>query len=68
MNLTELTTKLQTLCHEGHSLDEVLIDGSVITNIKTMKHENMIVINLEKEENAQNPSRLGCFLRIVVEA
>ena len=26
MNLVELTTKLQTLCHEGHSLDEVLID------------------------------------------
>ena len=26
MNLTELTTNLQTLCHEGHSLDEVLID------------------------------------------
>ena len=52
MNLVELTTKLQGLCHEGHSLDEVLIDGSVITNIKTMKHENMIVINLEKEENA----------------
>jgi len=26
MNLVELTTKLQTLCHEGHSLDKVLID------------------------------------------
>ena len=26
MNLAELTTKLQTLCIEGHSLDEVLID------------------------------------------
>ena len=26
MNLAELTTKLQTLCHGGHSLDEVLID------------------------------------------
>lgn len=26
MTLQELTTKLQTLCHEGHSLDEVLID------------------------------------------
>lgn len=26
MNLAELTTKLQTLCHEGHSLDEVQID------------------------------------------
>ena len=52
MSLVELTTNLQTLCHEGHSLNEVLIDGSVITNIKMMKHENMIVINLEKEENA----------------
>ena len=52
MNLVELTTKLQTLCHEGHSLDEVLINGSVITNIKTMKYENMIVINIKKEENA----------------
>ena len=26
MNLAELTTKLQGLCHDGHSLDEVLID------------------------------------------
>lgn len=26
MTLAELTTKLLTLCHEGHSLDEVLID------------------------------------------
>lgn len=26
MNLSELTTKLQGLCHDGHSLDEVLID------------------------------------------
>lgn len=26
MTLADLTTKLQTLCHEGHSLDEVLID------------------------------------------
>ena len=26
MNLAEFTTKLQGLCHEGHSLDEVLID------------------------------------------
>lgn len=26
MNLVELTMKLQGLCHEGHSLDEVLID------------------------------------------
>ena len=26
MTLQELTTILQTLCHEGHSLDEVVID------------------------------------------
>jgi hypothetical protein len=26
MTLTELTTKLQGLCHGGYSLDEVLID------------------------------------------
>lgn len=26
MNLAELTTKLQALCHDGHSLDEVYID------------------------------------------
>lgn len=26
MNLAELITKLQGLCHDGHSLDEVLID------------------------------------------
>ena len=26
MTLQELTNKLQGLCHEGHSLDEVLID------------------------------------------
>lgn len=26
MNLVELTTKLQSLCHDGHSLDEVYID------------------------------------------
>lgn len=26
MKLQELTSKLQTLCHDGHSLDEVLID------------------------------------------
>ena len=26
MKLYELTTKLQSLCHDGHSLDEVLID------------------------------------------
>lgn len=26
MTLVELTAKLQTLCHNGHSLDEVFID------------------------------------------
>lgn len=26
MTLRELTTKLQSLCHDGHSLDEVYID------------------------------------------
>ena len=26
MTLRELTTKLQALCHDGHSLDEVYID------------------------------------------
>ena len=26
MTLAELTAKLQALCHDGHSLDEVLID------------------------------------------
>lgn len=26
MTLQELSTKLQNLCHEGHSLDEVYID------------------------------------------
>lgn len=26
MTLSDLTSKLQSLCHEGHSLDEVYID------------------------------------------
>ena len=26
MTLRELTDKLQTLCHEGHSLEEVVVD------------------------------------------
>lgn len=26
MTLQELTSRLQTLCHEGYSLDEVVID------------------------------------------
>ena len=26
MTLADLTSKLQTLCHDGHSLDEVVID------------------------------------------
>lgn len=26
MTLQELTAKLQSLCHDGHSLDEVVID------------------------------------------
>lgn len=26
MTLQQLTSKLQTLCHDGHSLDEVVID------------------------------------------
>lgn len=26
MKLQELASRLQTLCHEGHSLDEVVID------------------------------------------
>ena len=26
MKLTELTSDLQTLCHEGHSLSEVVVD------------------------------------------
>ena len=26
MKLVDLTSKLQSLCHEGHSLDEVFID------------------------------------------
>jgi len=32
LNLAELTTKLQTLCHEGHSLDEVLKDVFGVVN------------------------------------
>lgn len=52
MNLAELTTRLQTLCHEEHSLDEVVIDGKVVTDINIKKQEKTILISFEKEENA----------------
>ena len=49
MTLADLTLKLQTLCHEGHSLDEVVIDGKEV-NEKLHNNLGYLVTKLEKYE------------------
>lgn len=57
MTLSELTGKLQNLCHDGHSLDEVLIDLDgcnetyaeiEVKRVKHLKNEKSIVALVAK--------------------
>lgn len=47
MTLQELTAKLQSLCHDGHSLDEVFI------GIDRKNYSDIIISNYRCEEKKE---------------